>query len=219
MTTYSSKNVNCAHCGRGSEQTGLTSTNAFGSADLDLRPPEMQRSTMSVWLQECPNCGYVAYNLAQKSAGMSMVGGKLYNGWREDRRFPSLARRFLAHAQLFVESDPRLASHSQLCAAWICDDARYTIPARECRLLAATSMARLQPFENSEEGITVGAVYVDILRRAGEFPQAAQEVQILTRLSHCRGALREVLDFQEQLIKKQTTAAYKISDCVSENGN
>lgn len=40
-------NNKCAVCGKESEQITLASTNTFGSPDLDLRPPEMKRSTMS----------------------------------------------------------------------------------------------------------------------------------------------------------------------------
>ena len=57
----------CWVCGEMSEQAGLASTNRFGSPDLDLRPPEMERSTMEWWLEECPHCGYVANDLSEKT--------------------------------------------------------------------------------------------------------------------------------------------------------
>lgn len=43
----------------------MTSTSTWGYPDLDLRPSEMQRSSMFAWLQECPHCGYVARDIEQ----------------------------------------------------------------------------------------------------------------------------------------------------------
>ena len=58
----------CYVCGKMSEQMVLVSTNQFGYPDLDLRPPEMERSTMDWWIEECPHCGYVAPDLSEKTA-------------------------------------------------------------------------------------------------------------------------------------------------------
>ena len=50
MTTLDERTSTCAICGGRSKQTVVASTNARGSPDLDLRPPEMQRSTMPYWV-------------------------------------------------------------------------------------------------------------------------------------------------------------------------
>ena len=63
MSTMRPMDVTCRVCKKKSEQIILTSTNSFGSPDLDLRPPEMQRSTMCFWVQRCPSCGYVASSI------------------------------------------------------------------------------------------------------------------------------------------------------------
>jgi hypothetical protein len=73
MTTLDSELVFCSVCGMFSEQQVLTSTNRFGSPDLDLRPPEMERSTLCFWLQECPNCGFVSEDLEQAEKGVEEV--------------------------------------------------------------------------------------------------------------------------------------------------
>ena len=46
-TTLGRIDVTCTVCSAKSEQTVIGSTNAFGAPDLDLRPPEMQRSKCS----------------------------------------------------------------------------------------------------------------------------------------------------------------------------
>ena len=63
MTIIKKFEKKCSVCGETSLQPILTSTSAWGYPDLDLRPPEMKRSSMFAWLQECPHCGYIATNL------------------------------------------------------------------------------------------------------------------------------------------------------------
>ena len=55
----------CPICENEFEIIQLASTNQMGSPDLDLRPPEMARSTMDTWTHECPKCGYVASDFNQ----------------------------------------------------------------------------------------------------------------------------------------------------------
>jgi len=47
MTTLFMTSVDCAVCQSKQEITQIGSTNAFGSMDLDMRPPPMQRDTLS----------------------------------------------------------------------------------------------------------------------------------------------------------------------------
>src|SRR5438093_611864 len=117
MTTFFRQDVTCVNCRKSSEHHVLSSTNAFGSADLDLRPPEMKRSTMRAWLQLCPHCGYVAPDLSRKVGDLAVVGSAEYRSAVSDKRFPELARRFLAYAHLFAASDSAAAAHQRLCAA------------------------------------------------------------------------------------------------------
>ena len=55
----------CVLCDREYEYRELASTNAFGACDLDLRPPEMKRSTMPLWVEECPFCGYISSDVSK----------------------------------------------------------------------------------------------------------------------------------------------------------
>ena len=67
MTTFYEEEQSCALCGAKSEHTSIGSTNSFGPQDLDLRPPEMERSTMAYWVQECPDCGYAYGSIEEKA--------------------------------------------------------------------------------------------------------------------------------------------------------
>ncbi len=66
MTNIGKIEIECSVCGGSSDQFLLLSTNTMGAPDLDLRPAEMQRSTMHLWVVECPHCGYVANDLSNQ---------------------------------------------------------------------------------------------------------------------------------------------------------
>lgn len=113
MTTMYNEVVRCAVCGSDSEFAALGSTNRFGSPDLVTRPPEMERSTLFVWIQRCPQCGYCAPDLSEApNQADQLVNGPAYKRQLSDSRFPKLANTFLCSA-LIQESSCQYAA-----AAW-----------------------------------------------------------------------------------------------------
>ena len=212
MTTMFRRDVTCANCGKSSEHQLIGSTNAFGSSDLDLRPPEMQRSTMWAWVQECPHCHYVAGDLGRSEGDRSLVSGAEYLGVLNDMRFPKLARQFLAQAFLAAGTDPESAGHARLHAAWSCDDAGKVDLAVECRRLAADDLARSKPFADSQNGLTRGALLVDVLRRSEQFEVAAAECDYLLEYAAATEILRQVLELQARLIAARDAGRHTVSE-------
>lgn len=215
MTTYFRQQVSCANCGRPSEHDAAGSTNASGSSDLDLRPPEMQRSTMHTWLQVCPHCGYIAPSLSSTTGDTTKVSGPEYRQVMDDQHYPELARRFLAYALLTVSADPASAALARLSAAWVCDDSGLTELAIECRCRAADCFLKLKPFEESEKAMSQGAVLVDVLRRAGKFERAAIECNALLTSPKAAGILRQVLEYQRRLIGDRDATIHRVEECTS----
>ena len=213
MTTFFSQDVSCANCHNSSRHDVLGSTSTFGSPDLDLRPAEMQRSTMEVWLQVCPHCCYIAPDLSQQVGDLSVVDTAEYGTILADERFPELARRFLAHALLSVASDSGTAAQARLNAAWVCDDAGQASLAKECRELAIECFSKLKPYEDSERGVTQGEVFVDVLRRAGQLQRATAECNALLALPHVEGILRHVLEFENRLVGERDIAPHTVDEC------
>jgi hypothetical protein len=195
MTTLNSEHVLCRNCGQEREQTILLSTNAFGSPDLDLRPPGMQRSTIEVRLQCCPGCGHCTPDLSKGKSDSALVASPEYRGILDDERFPELAGRFLARALLVAGSDLGEAAHWRLCAAWARDDAEMNQGAMQCRHAAAALFEQQRPFGDGEGGLSQGAVFIDVLRRAGQFEQAAAECESLLTRQAAVDVLRQVLEF------------------------
>lgn len=99
MTTLYEEKARCAVCGTETEFTGIASTNAFGSPDLDTRPPEMQRSTIFAWVQCCPECGYCSSDISKvPSQAVSVVHSPEYGKQLTDSTYPELANGFLCKA-------------------------------------------------------------------------------------------------------------------------
>lgn len=218
MTTYFQTTARCSHCNTESSHTVLGSTNAFGSADLDLRPPEMQRSTMRAWLQQCPSCGYVAPDLSAPVPDPAVLASSAYRGLLTDERFPELCRRFLARGSLLAGSSAAEAAHAFLSAAWACDDARLAEQAAACRGRAADHFERLKPFPDTQPGLTQGAVYVDVLRRAGQFAEAEAQCEALLACAAARDVLQQVLLFQQRLIQAKDAGCYTVQQAVTQAG-
>jgi len=222
MTTFGAKEVRCSLCGAVRTQQILTSTNTFGSPDLDNRPPEMKRSTMAYWTQECNGCGYVAYDLTApvEEAIARLVGGQEYRSlWQDEQAYPPLANRFLRESLLAErgEGDLLNAGMAALHAAWSCDDAvvNDAAPARECRLRADRLIEaglRQSDAATDQSGYWF-AIRTDLLRRAGEFEKAtALCAEALSHEADLEPIIASLLHLQERLIAQRDTAAHTLAE-------
>lgn len=65
MTRIRSTILTCGACGKSSEYSEMHSCSDFSgrNPDLDLRPPGGLSAYMRLWLQLCPDCGYVSWDI------------------------------------------------------------------------------------------------------------------------------------------------------------
>lgn len=169
MSTMSDFPRTCAVCGATHQYRILTSTNTFGSPDLGLRPPQMKRGTMPLWVQECPDCGYAANDVSDFTrVPREYLQSEAYRNYGGLRFQNPLAGRFYRqHLILLGDKRRKAASRAILHAAWACDDADDTENAVRCRDIAAELMEMyILPLYQEEEYVLL---YADILRRAGHF--------------------------------------------------
>jgi hypothetical protein len=218
MTTIMRQDIKCAVCGSINEYSLLGSTNSFGSPDLDLRPPEMQRSTMSMWIQECPDCGYCCTDISESSptAG-EIISTERYKSLGVDNRYPNLARKFLKFACL-IENDDKLASAlNRLRAAWVCDDeVDKADEAKYCRSLSILDLSSLLPFEDSERGVTQAATLVDLLRRSGRFEEAVEFAEKFLPYESVNNVIKAIFNFQIQCCGERNEQCFTVADAYSE---
>lgn len=214
MTLPMTVTSTCSICGTVSKQTRLASTNIIGSSDLDLRPPEMKRSTMWAWLEECPKCGYVAKTLSTPCPlPREFLQSDAYKTCDGIRFRSQLAPRFYrCHMIQLRTGSVENAMRRALEAAWLCDDARDTDNAILCRDLAAESMQTLR--RESPEDETLAVRQLDILRRAGRFDDvlAAHAEIDLQQLPELH---QKLVAFEVAKAKLHDAGRYTVADALS----
>ncbi len=215
MTTLYPIKRKCAVCGSVHEFTGIGSTNAFGHPDLDLRPPEMERSTIRMAIQRCAQCGYCATDIAESYENAAeMMGQEQYKQQLHSENFPECANSFLCYSMI-TANDGNLLSAAYAClhAAWICDDDDFKDGAVESRKKAIALFKRVQNSGATfaEDPGTEEALLADMMRRAELFDDA---------LAQCENGLAKkpndsvarVLKFQKQLILKKNAACHDLGE-------
>jgi hypothetical protein len=240
MTTIVQQERTCALCGEKSHQNVVSSTNVFGSPDLDLRPPEMRRSTMMYWVEECPHCCYVYGSIELLVPGAETVV-------QRPELPPEILRppRSIWARLLFLHNPPEPAAKPKrnlvkafstasriaelgkqiekaaeyaLWAAWAADDAKDNQTAKLCRDRAADLFRTfLSDAENSkDQRILISTRLADILRRAEHWNEAIQ-LAAVTLDEVPDGPIRDVLAFEIAASQKSDAACYRIADVIKPN--
>ncbi len=222
MTTIGENELTCAICGKTSKHRVLTSTSAFGSPDLDLRPPQLQRSTMHLWLAECPYCGYVAEDLEECSCidkGMTtlydmhrFVRSAEYVSCAEEHGIdePLAEQFFMAYTIAARFGDHEKAMQYLIRTAWVYDDLGDTDKASSFRSLALTEADHILSGE-PEEKDTLMLMREDLLRRSGRFGQLIEEYSGITFGDPLLDAINA---FQIEKAKEGDTGCYTVRDAV-----
>lgn len=177
MTTVMEAFVKCGVCGAQRNVGMLTSTSSFGSPDLDLRPPEPERSTMGYWVTACPECGYAAEELGEADeAAQAFVRSPAFAEVLVDvAALPERMRPFAVAAAVGeARGDDAKAAQLHLWTAWAADDSEEggaAAAARE-RAVAAMQLAHERGELVYGDAELDGLVLADMLRRSDRMPEA-----------------------------------------------
>lgn len=213
MTQIRDVNTTCSVCGETHPQRVLLSTNSLGYPDLDLRPSEMQRSTMFTWLQECPNCGYVAGNLKNElEASPDILKSDEYLTCEGNDFKSGLSKRFFRR-YLISKAENNYSSEftSLLHCAWACDDSDDEL-AVEMRKLALESIDKIVA-ENENEKTNLTLMKADLLRRSLQFDRIISEFKDVILSEKMPN---DIITFQIELAMKKDSACYSIDDMLKE---
>ena len=137
MTTPSSSGFKrCAMCQKWRLET-VRELTYITDVDLDTRPIGMLGAHLSLFdrIEQCSRCGYCAPDISKKiSVGARVIESSTYQNQLRDKTYPKLARKFLCWRMLLQEkNDLAIMWQAYLCAAWVCDDAKATTAANQCR--------------------------------------------------------------------------------------
>jgi hypothetical protein len=162
---------------------------------------------MGLWLQDCPNCGYVNEAVEDLIPGaVEIVRSPEYQDLRTDRVTPRLVLSFKRHA-LLVSADPIEAGLSLLHAAWVADDLKDRAVASDCREGCADLWIGVA-WSIDEAGVRQQTVLVDVLRRAEHFDEAEALVDRLLPHPAMTPDISRVLRFQKHLISRYDVDGY-----------
>ena len=180
MTTVDDVEMTCSVCKKTSNHYLMLSSNQFGYQDMDFRPSEMYRSTMHMWVLECPHCGYVANRLEDKlEINPDFIQSDKYVTCDGIDFKSDLSRIFYRSYLIECEKkDDESAFFSALYCAWSCDDAKDTVNSKYLRQLAIGKIDTIT--ESGMEGFEkIIVIKSDLLRRIGEFDRLLEEYENL----------------------------------------
>jgi hypothetical protein len=217
-TTFGEVEKTCAVCGGKAKYRVLMSSNTMGSQDLDTRPPEMLRSTISLWVEKCAACGYCATDIAKLlGPAKETVMGIAYKAQLSNPDFPELANKFLCRMLIEDEAGERKAAiYSAICAGWACDDANMPSAASVARELSIKRILDLS-LKNEHYVDQKGAdalLISDMYRRNGEFERARNFIAEGLKLEPA-GMIKNILNFELELVGKKDTTIHKVSEAVN----
>jgi len=222
MTTLDRTKIRCSVCGTEVEQTVIRSSNAFGSADLDTRPPQMQRSTIRAWVQRCSGCGACAGDLANVDVCAGDVVKRAdYSARLRNAEFPELANSFICQSMI-DEHGGRFASATWalIYGAWACDDAKATSQAMTCRRWAATMLrnAEASGQEVAEQPGASTTILVDLLRRADLLDEAAEVIEKAGEFLS-EDVLAQVVRYEKALIEARDLNCHTVAEALGDGGH
>lgn len=211
MTMIDDIEMKCCVCGETSSQPVLMSTNAWGHPDLDLRPPEMKRSTMNTWVLECPHCGYVSERLEEETPiSKEFLETDEYKTCENHDFKRPLAARFYKNYMISKETGNKSSEFSNLLyCAWVCDDAEDVLSV-EIRKKAAEVAGQL--IEADHENMTnLLLIKADLMRRSERFDEVIEEYENVRFEDEL---LNQIIEFQIEKATESDNRCYTVEDVV-----
>jgi hypothetical protein len=209
MTTWIPMEKKCAVCGNTHTYHVLASTNSFGAPDLDLRPAPMQRETMEGWLEECPECGYIAKDIRERPEKRTVFQEERYRTADNIPFESALAERFYKY-HLYCESigDVKGDFYALLHSAWACDDADDIENARRMRREAVRKIDAIIK-EHPENETNTLLMKADILRRSGDYDKV---IALYEGMHFEEPLLDQIRMFQIERAKAHDDGCYTVAE-------
>ena len=231
MTTLFRSEETCIVCKKKSHHNLVCTTTAFGSRDLDLRPPSMERENIGYLVQRCPECGYCASELNPESVEemgwaekndfifkvSNVVNSDEYKIQLNHADYSELANSFLCKALVEIKTEELIEAYwSTANAAWACDDDLNQDSAIACRTKALKIIDKIH--ENDQKVLEEDddeILQIDLLRRSKQFDKAKTLIDKF-RPETSNEIILKILDFHEELIKKGDDSCYTIGGATGE---
>lgn len=210
MTTVFSEKVKCPICESEIEIYLIGSTNRMGAPDLDLRPPEMMRSTMNQWTHECPNCSYVSCDFTRNpTVDKEFLESDFYQSCDGFDFKSDLAKVF--YREFLIESSTENKFYALLHCAWACDDADDSQNACKIRRKSLDLIDFL--IENDIDRQNHELMKADLMRRSRMFDEVIQKY---SSKDFGDDTLNRIAKFQVEKSCDKDTSCYTLEDINSQ---
>lgn len=217
MTNYGRVKRKCHKCKKSCSVVCLVSTNAFGSSDLDCRPPPMRRNTMDAWIERCEHCGYCAPNIENENGiTLEFIESNEYQQILHNDKLPQLCISFLCWARCAEELHQYgEATMAYVNAAWVCDDhfSPNSEESIEQRQKAIDSLEKAH--KNDQKAISEPKndelLLLDLYRRTGQFDLCIQSARENFDLNE-KDIYEEIAAYQIKLSENNDRNVHKVSE-------
>jgi hypothetical protein len=201
-------------CGQEIEEVVVGDVPADSPPDLDTRPGEPLRSTLSDWVRRCPDCGYCAGDISTiHEHAAEFVRSPTYQQQWAALGFPEKAREFLCYALILQHVGQWAdAGWTSLHAAWTCDDAGEIAAARRCREQALLLWERGKSLGQSfgDDLAMEYVLVVDLYRRTGQFERAVVTCSEALDSENLNPMMAQLLRREKSLSERRDEAAHSI---------
>lgn len=216
MTTVYLSDKKCFICNEESKYPmGNLSLGNVSARDLDGRPTNILRSSVYLWIQRCPGCGYCAPEIAEgDDIDKEIVASDAYTAQLENIAFPETANSFLCHS-LVMENKKYFADAgwASVFAAWICDDNNFSESASYCREKALNLFEAARENEQDFADTTdrESLYFIDLHRRRADFDQASKLCDTELEKEH-DDHIFDLLYFERELIDKKDSTIHTVAE-------
>lgn len=213
MSTIFFTEKSCYVCGIKSRYPLINlSLSIVGPRDLDGRPSQIERASVYLWVQRCPNCGYCAPEIAEGNSGdREFIKNEIYKKQLFDTMFPETANSFLCHS-LLMEKEGKLseAGWGAVFGSWICDDNGFKDGALICRKKAVKLFRKaVQNGDTFAETPAQQQIYlIDLLRRCCEFEEALSLCERELQKENNNDEMIDYFDLERELILKKDSSCH-----------
>ena len=202
----------CPVCGEEVDINLLMSTNAMGYADLDLRPPEMQRSTMYQTTRMC-SCGNV-FDSDSEGGSKELVESESYQNC-DGIEFKS-ERAIIFYRLYLIDKDSNpdnfLSNYFHILkAAWACDDFDNENSSK-MREIAIDLIDKIIENENHpEKKNDYLLMKADLMRRSGHFDELIDQFNDIKFEDEL---YQQIIDFQIEKAGEKDDSRYTVGDVI-----
>ena len=210
MTTKYPRMVVCGNCGVEHQRYVIGSTSTFGPSDLDTRPAPLARYIQEDLIDYCPKCMYGAHNIEDiDSEVKEIVNSDDYKLFISSLPNHAPLRGYVGNAYIKERTENyESAFFSWLQGSWIYGDRGY----------GSNNLCTVKLLELYENNLTeslnnvVHLVYLDLLRRTGNFEKAKEKALIIKdkKYRFLSPFEADILDFQIKLIDSKDA---KVHNC------